>query len=64
MAAAEQDGKDLPEGVWNSGALTVTKKNIGEIIERQKDAASRAAFFKDEVAEQLGNPDQHLSQPG
>jgi hypothetical protein len=64
MAAAKQDGKDLPEGVWNSGALTVTKKNIDEIITRQKDAASRAAFFKDEVAKQLGNPDQHLSQPG
>jgi ABC-type sugar transport system substrate-binding protein len=64
MAAAKQDGKDLPEGVWNSGALTVTKKNIDEIIERQKDAASRVAYFKDEVAEQLGNPDQHLSQPG
>jgi ABC-type sugar transport system substrate-binding protein len=64
MAAAKQDGKDLPEGVWNSGALTVTTKNIGEIIKRQKDAASRVAFFKDEVAKQLGNPDRHLSQPG
>jgi ABC-type sugar transport system substrate-binding protein len=63
MAQAKQDGKDLPEGVWNSGALTVDKSNIDEIITRQKDAASRKAYFKDKVQEQLDNPDQHLSQP-
>ena len=63
MADAKQNGKDLPEGVWNSGALTVTKDNIDEIITRQKDAASRTAYFKDKVQEQLDNPDQHLSQP-
>jgi ABC-type sugar transport system substrate-binding protein len=63
LAAAKQDGKDLPEGVWNSGALTVNAKNIDEIIKRQKDAASRAAYFKDEVAKQLGNPDQYLTKP-
>ena len=43
--------------------MELTKKNIDEIIKRQKDAASRVAFFKDEVAKQLGNPDQHLSRP-
>ena len=63
LAAAKQDGKKLPEGVWNSGALIVNDKNIDEIIKRQKDAASRAAYFKDEVAKQLGNPDQYLSKP-
>ena len=63
MAAAKQDGKDLPEGVWNSGALTVTKDNIDEIIKRQTDAQSRTDYFKDEVQKQLDNPDQQLSQP-
>ena len=52
----EQSGKELPEGCWNSGALTVNRDNIDEIIARQKDAASRAAYFKDEVAKQLANP--------
>jgi ABC-type sugar transport system substrate-binding protein len=63
LAAAKQDGKALPEGVWNSGALTVNSKNIDEILERQKDAASRAEYFKDEVAKQLGSPDQYLTKP-
>ena len=63
MADAKLDGKDLPEGVWNSGALTVNKDNIDEIITRQKDAQSRKDYFEDKVQEQLDNPDQHLSQP-
>ena len=56
MADAKQSGKPLPEGLWNSGALTVNAENIDEIIARQKDAATRAAYFKDEVAKQLGSP--------
>ena len=60
MADAKQNGKPLPEGMWNSGALTVNADNIDEIIARQKDAASRAAYFKDEVAKQLGAQDQYL----
>jgi len=60
MADAKQSGKALPEGMWNSGALTVNKGNIDEIIARQKDPASRAAYFKDEVAKQLGAQDQYL----
>src|SRR3954463_16334364 len=61
MAQAKQDGKPLPEGMWNSGALTVNAENIDDIITRQKDAASRSAYFKDEVAKQLSSPDQYLS---
>jgi ribose transport system substrate-binding protein len=65
MADAAQSGKPLVEGLWNSGALTVNKDNIDEILERQKDAASRSAYFQDEVAKQLGSPDQYLSaMPG
>jgi ribose transport system substrate-binding protein len=61
MADAAQSGKPLQEGLWNSGALTVNKDNIDDIITRQKDAASRAAYFKDEVQKQLDNQDQYLS---
>jgi ABC-type sugar transport system substrate-binding protein len=64
MAAAKQDGKKLPEGVWNSGALTVNAKNIDEIIKRQKDATTRKAFFKPVAEKQLSNPDQQLSAGG
>jgi ribose transport system substrate-binding protein len=60
MADAKQNGKPLPEGMWNSGALTVNADNIDEIIARQKDEASRAAYFKDEVAKQLGAQDSYL----
>jgi len=60
MAQAAQSGKPLPEGWWNSGALTVNADNIDDIIARQKDAASRAAYFKDEVAKQLGDQGSYL----
>ena len=65
MADAAQNGEDLPEGMWNSGALIVNKDNIDEIIARQKSEPSRADYFKDEVDKQLGNPDQYLGEmPG
>jgi ABC-type sugar transport system substrate-binding protein len=62
LAQAKQDGKKLPEGVWNSGALTVTSKNVDEIIARQKSPASRKAFFEKVVKQQLANPDKYLSK--
>jgi ribose transport system substrate-binding protein len=61
MAQAAQSGKPLPEGMWNSGALTVDASNIDDILTRQKDAASREAFFKDKAAQQLANPSKYLS---
>src|SRR4051794_32676103 len=65
MAQAKQDGKDLPEGMWNSGALEVNKDNIDDILTRQASAQSRADYFKDEVDKQLSNPDQYLGpMPG
>jgi ribose transport system substrate-binding protein len=60
MAQAAQSGKPLAQGWWNPGALTVDAKNIDAILARQKDAASRAAYFKDVVAKQLANQSQHL----
>ncbi len=65
MAKSAQGDGDLPEGMWNSGALIVNDKNIDEIITRQKSEASRAEYFKDEVTKQLDNPDQYLGEmPG
>src|SRR3954451_6309402 len=61
MAKAAQGGGDLPEGVWNSGALTVNSKNIDEILARQKSVAAREAFFKPVAEKQLANPSQYLS---
>jgi len=55
-----------PDGPMKPGekyALTVDSKNIDEILTRQKDAASRADYFKDEVTKQLENPDDYLSKP-
>src|SRR5262245_25908017 len=63
LADSKLEGKDLPEGVWNSGALPVNSDNIDDILTRQKDAQSRKDYFEDEVNKQLSNPDQYLSQP-
>src|SRR4051794_26913725 len=60
MADAAQSGKPLAEGWWNPGALVVNQDNLDDILARQKDPASRAAYFKDEVSKQLASPDQYL----
>jgi ABC-type sugar transport system substrate-binding protein len=65
MADAKLEGKELPEGMWNSGALEVNAGNIDEILARQENAQSRLDYFKDEVSKQLSNPDQYLGpMPG
>jgi ABC-type sugar transport system substrate-binding protein len=60
MADAAQSGKPLAEGWWNPGALVVNQDNIDDILARQKDPASRTAYFKDVVEKQLASPDQYL----
>jgi len=65
MADAKLEGKELPEGMWNSGALEVNKDNIDDILARQENAQSRSDYFKEEVEKQLSNPDQYLGpMPG
>ena len=65
MAQAKQDGKALPEGAWNSGALTVNSENIDEIMTRQESAQTRSDYFKDEVDKQLASPNDYLGpMPG
>jgi len=61
LAAQKQDGKDLPEGVWNTGELTVDSSNIDEILARQKSPKARAAFFKPVADKQLADPSSYLT---
>jgi ribose transport system substrate-binding protein len=61
LAAQKQDGKKLPEGVWNTGELTVDAKNIDQILQRQKSAAAREAFFKPIADKQLADPSSYLT---
>jgi ribose transport system substrate-binding protein len=53
-------GTPLPKGWWNPGSLVVDKANIAEILKRQQSPASRYAFFKNEVAQELAHPSQYL----
>jgi ABC-type sugar transport system substrate-binding protein len=62
LAEHAQEGTDLPAGWWNPGELLVTADNVDEIIERQTDEASRAAYFKDVAEEQFENMDDYLSE--
>jgi ribose transport system substrate-binding protein len=61
LAAQKQDGKKLPEGVWNTGELTVNSKNIDDIIARQKSPSAREAFFKPVADKQLADPSAYLT---
>jgi ribose transport system substrate-binding protein len=61
LANKKQKGAELPEGVWNSGALTVNSKNIDEILARQKSPEAREAFFKPVAQKQLADPSSYLS---
>ena len=53
-------GKALPTGWWNPGYLVVNSANIKEIQARQATAASRLAWFKQEVTSELANPSKYL----
>jgi ribose transport system substrate-binding protein len=60
LAEKAQNGKALPKGFWNPGAITVDKNNVEEIAKRQKTNASRYAALKSEADKQLANPNQYL----
>ncbi len=53
-------GKALPTGWWNPGYLVVNSANIKEIEARQATAASRLAWFKNEVTSELANPQKYI----
>jgi len=50
------DKKALPQGWWNSGAGLVTKSNVDRVIAREKSNTARAAFFQNEINQQLASP--------
>ena len=53
-------GTKLPTGWWDPGALVVNSSNIKQILARQKDAATRLAYFKKEVDAELADPGKYL----
>ncbi len=53
-------GTKLPTGWWDPGALVVNSSNIEQILARQKDAATRLAYFKKEVDAELADPGKYL----
>jgi ribose transport system substrate-binding protein len=53
-------GAPLPTGWWNPGSLVVDRANIGRVMGRQSNAASRMAYFQKEVTYELAHPSMYL----
>jgi len=53
-------GTPLPAGWWNPGSLVVDKANIAQVMARQASAASRTAYFQQEVTFELAHPGKYL----
>ena len=53
-------GTKLPTGWWDPGALVVDSSNINQILARQKDAATRLAYFQQQVNAELADPSKYL----
>jgi ABC-type sugar transport system substrate-binding protein len=60
LARRATDGTELPKGWWNPGAALITARNVDEVLARQKDNATRTAYFKDTVARQLADPERYV----
>lgn len=49
--------KDMPSGWWDSGTQLITKKNVDDIIARQKNTKTRLEWFKKHaIDKQLDHP--------
>lgn len=55
-----RNGKPMPTGWWNTGGLIINSANIDQIIARQQNAQTRAAWFANEVKAQLADPAKYL----
>lgn len=53
-------GKSLPVGWWNPGTLLITQANVAAVIAREASNATRMAYFKSEVANELAHPAQFI----
>ena len=60
LIEAKRTGRPLPTGWWNPGTLVVNSANVDQIIRRQADAASRAAYFAPIVARQFADRAAYL----
>jgi ribose transport system substrate-binding protein len=60
LAEAAVDGKPLPEGWIDSGALLVTKDNVAQIIARQESEEAKDKWFGPELDEFFADLDTHL----
>jgi ribose transport system substrate-binding protein len=60
LAEAATDGKALPEGWIDSGALLVTKDNVDEIIARQESDSAKDKWFGPKLEDFFKNLDSHL----
>lgn len=49
-------GKALPTGWWNPGALLVTQSNAQDIIDRQVSLAAKGKFYQAAINKQFANP--------
>ena len=61
MATPSRRTRTLPEGVWNSGALTVNKDNIDEIITRQKARRPARSTSRTRSTSSSPTPTSYLS---
>lgn len=60
LAEAATEGKPLPEGWVDSGALLVTTDNVDEIIARQESGAAKDRWFGPRLDEFFSDMDAHL----
>jgi ribose transport system substrate-binding protein len=60
LADAAKNGKALPEGWIDSGALLVTKDNVDEIIARQQSDAAKDKYFGPRLNAFFKDLDAHL----
>lgn len=59
LADAAKNGKPLPEGWIDSGALLVTKDNVGEIIARQDSDQAKDRWFAPKLDEFFADLNSH-----
>ena len=55
-----RDGTPLPKGWWNPGASLVTARNIDDILGRQRNAATRAAWYRATVRRELADAGRYV----
>jgi ribose transport system substrate-binding protein len=60
LADKATQGKALPTGWWDPGALVVDASNIDKIVARQATPAARTAYFTDQVTAELNDPAKYL----